>query len=76
MYRSGYVCELSPYFPSQFAKKFGYEQLYVGNPCRALEHKGSLVDSVRAWRYFIMAYTDASFRMPTRDASLLTILAF
>lgn len=48
IYQSGIVCELSPYFLSRFAKQFGYDQLYVGNPCRDLVHKGSLVNGARA----------------------------
>lgn len=64
------VCELSSYFQSWFARQLGYSQLYVSNHWRALVHKGSLVDGVRAWLHFIMASTGATFRIPTRDPSL------
>lgn len=33
VYQSGNMCELSCYFPSRFARQFGYDQLYVDNPC-------------------------------------------
>ena len=32
LYRSGDTCYLEPYVPSRFARQFGYDQLYVGNP--------------------------------------------
>ena len=32
VYRCGDDCYLEPYLPSCFAKQFGYDQLYVGNP--------------------------------------------
>lgn len=48
----------------------------MGNPYRDLPHDGSLVDDVRAQKYFIMASTVAIFQMPIGDPSLLTTLAF
>lgn len=76
MYRSDNACELLSYFLSQFARQFIYDELYIGNPCRALAHKGNIVDGARAWRHFIMASTGTSFQMPTKDPSLLMTLAF
>lgn len=48
------TCDLAPYFPSWFARQFGYVQIYVGNPYKSLAHRDSLIDGTRAWRLFIM----------------------
>jgi len=32
VYQCGDNCYLEPYLPRHFARKFGYDQLYVGNP--------------------------------------------
>lgn len=76
MYRSGNVCELAPYFPSQFARQFGYDQLYVHNPYKGLTHCNSLINGPRTWRYFVIFSTSVTFQMPTKDPPLLTTLAF
>ena len=57
LYRSGDTCYLEPYVPSQFARQFGYDQLYVGNPNSSLAFMGSLIDGARAWRFFIVGCT-------------------
>ena len=44
LYRSGDTCYLEPYVPSRFARQFGYDQLYVGNPNSDLAFMGSLID--------------------------------
>jgi len=36
------------YIPSRFARQFGYDQLYVGNPNLRLAFMGSLIDGARA----------------------------
>ena len=48
LYRSGDTCYLEPYVPSRFARQFGYDQLYVGNPKSNLAFMGSLIDGARA----------------------------
>jgi len=53
VYRSGDICYLEPYVPSQFSRQFEYDQLYVGNPNTNLAFMGSLIDGARAWPYFI-----------------------
>ena len=52
LYRSGDTCYLEPYVSSRFARQFGYDQLYVGNPNLNLAFMGSLIDGTRAWRFF------------------------
>lgn len=47
VYRNGSICELASYFPNQFARQFGYDQLYMGNLYGALAHSGSLIDDAR-----------------------------
>lgn len=46
MYLNDDIYELSLYFPTRFARQFGYDQLYIGNPYIALVHDGSLVDGL------------------------------
>lgn len=58
---SGNIRKLSPNFPRQFARQFDDDQLYIGNPYRALVHNGSLVDSTKAWKHFIKASTGVTF---------------
>ena len=40
LYRSGGTCYLEPYVPSRFARQFGYDQLYIGNPNSSLDFMG------------------------------------
>ena len=74
--RSGDTCYLEPYVPSRFARQFGYDQLYVGNPNSNLAFMGSLIDGARAWRFFIVGCTEARLCMPLRTPNLLTTLGF
>jgi len=76
LYRSGDTCYLEPYVPSRFARQFGYDQLYVGNPNLNLAFLGSLIDGVHAWRFFIAGCTGARLRMPLRNPSLLMTMCF
>ena len=55
VYKSGDTCNLEPYVPGRFARQFGYDQLFVGNPNINLAFMGILIDGARAWRYFIAA---------------------
>ena len=63
-------------FQVGFARQFGYDQLYVGNPNLNLAFMGSLIDGARAWRFFIAGYTEARLRMPLRTPNLLMTLSF
>jgi len=47
VYRSGDTCYLEWYVPSWFARQFGYDQLYVGNPNTNMAFMGSLIDGAR-----------------------------
>ena len=66
---------LEPYVPSRFARQFGYDQLYVGNP-NNLAFMGSLIDGARAWRFFIAGCTEVRLCMPLRTPNLLMTLGF
>jgi len=48
MYQSRDVCYWEPFVPSHFARQFGYDQLYVGNPNVNLAFMGSLIDGACA----------------------------
>ena len=76
MYRSGDTCYLEPYVPSRFARQFGYDQLYVGNPNTSLAFMGSLIGGARTWWFYIAGCTEARLCMPLRSPNLQTILGF
>jgi len=76
LFRSGDTCYLEPYVPSRFARQFGYDQLYVGNPNPDLNFMGSLIDGARAWQFFTADGTGARLRTPLRDPGLRTTLCF
>ena len=76
VYRSGDTCYLEPYVPSQFARQFGYDQLYIGNPNTNLAFMGSLIDGARAWRFYIAGCTEARLCMSLRTPNLQTTLRF
>jgi len=76
LFRSGDTCYLEPYIPSRFARQFGYDQLYVGNPNPDLHFLGSLIDGARAWQFFTADGTGARLRTPLRDPGLWTTLCF
>jgi len=76
LYRSGDTCYLEPYVPSRFARQFGYDQLYVGNPNLDLAFMGSLIDGARAWRFFTARGTGARLRTPLRNPNLQMTLCF
>ena len=48
VYRLWEKCIIEPYMPSRFARQFGYDQLYVGNPNPALAQIGNLYEGDRA----------------------------
>ena len=76
VYRSGDTCYFEPYVPSRFARQFGYDQLYIGNPNTSLAFIGSLIDGARASWFFITGCTTAQLCMPLRTLNLLTTLGF
>ncbi|XP_020242540.1 uncharacterized protein LOC109820755 [Asparagus officinalis] len=69
-------CHIEPYLPSRFARQFGYDQLYVGNPSRGLKIEGGLIDGVRAWLWTMVGCTGAQFALPSsRRKPLITFLS-
>ncbi|XP_020250925.1 uncharacterized protein LOC109828310 [Asparagus officinalis] len=58
-------CYIEPYLPCRFARQFGYDQLYIGNPSRGLRVEGGLVDGVRAWLWTMAGCTGAHFALPS-----------
>ena len=60
--------------PSHFARQFGYDQLYVGNPNTGLRFSDNLFEGARAWYYSVAEETGAIFghvtgRLITTQAS-------
>ena len=62
--------------PCRFARQFGYDQMYVGNPNTKLGFKGSLIDGARAWRHFLMGCTKARFILSLQDPRKFLTLGF
>jgi hypothetical protein len=57
--------------PNRFARQFGYDQLYVGNPSKILKFAGNLFDGARAWYFFIAGGTGVTFALPERTLKFL-----
>ncbi|ONK73034.1 uncharacterized protein A4U43_C04F26450 [Asparagus officinalis] len=69
-------CFIEPYLPCRFARQFGYDQLYVGNPRQQLRTHGGLVDGLRAWLWTVTGCTGAKFSLPSAERQLnLTFLS-
>ncbi|ONK56558.1 uncharacterized protein A4U43_C10F10040 [Asparagus officinalis] len=81
--RSGYLtfwvrnqCFIESYLPCRFARQFGYDQLYVGNPRQQLRTHGGLMDGLRTWLWTVMGCTGAKFSLPSTERQLnLTFLS-
>jgi len=58
------TCTIKPYMPSRFARQFGYDQLYVGNPNTGLRFSGNLFEGTRAWYFNVVGGTGATFSLP------------
>ena len=75
-FRVGNQCFIEPYLPCRFARQFGYDQLYVGNPRQQLRAHGGLVDGLRAWLWTVTGCTGARFSLPGTERQLnLTFLS-
>ncbi|ONK56633.1 uncharacterized protein A4U43_C10F10970 [Asparagus officinalis] len=48
IFRQGRKCFIEPYQPYRFSRKFGYDQLYVGNPKPTLAYTGNVYEGARA----------------------------
>jgi len=67
---------IEPYMPSHFARQFGYDQLYVGNPNTGLYFSGNLFEGARAWYYSVAGGTRAVFSLPHRTPNYYMSLGF
>ncbi|ONK80572.1 uncharacterized protein A4U43_C01F19320 [Asparagus officinalis] len=69
-------CFIEPYLPYRFARQFGYDQLYVGNPRQQLRTHGGLVDGLRAWLWTVTGCTGVKFSLLSAERQLnLTFLS-
>jgi len=76
LFRQGNSCTIEPYMPSRFARQFGYDQLYVGNPKAQLAFSENLFEGARAWYYSVAGATNALFRLPEKMPNCHTSLSF
>src|SRR3954469_24682551 len=76
LFRREAECWVEPYTPSRFARQFGYDQLYVGNPNLDLAAQGTLLEGARAWFYSIAGGTGVTFSLPSSQPKLACSLNF
>jgi len=62
--------------PSRFARQFGYDQLYIGNPNADLSFSGNLFEGARAWYYSVAGGTKTIFSLPHKMPNCYTSLSF
>jgi len=62
--------------PSHFARQFGYDQLYIGNPYVDLSFSGNLFEGARAWYYSVAGGTKTIFSLPHKTPNCYTSLSF
>ena len=76
LFRQGTSCTIEPYMPNRFARQFGYDQLYVGNPNARLAFEGNLFEGARAWYYSVAGGTGVTFRLPLEGPKCRTSFSF
>jgi len=62
--------------PSHFARQFGYDQLYVGNPNAGLCFNENLFEGARAWYYSVAGGTKTISSLPHKMPNCHTSLDF
>src|SRR3954463_5788139 len=67
---------IEPYTLSRFARQFGYDQLYVGNPHSELTVQGTLLEGARRWFYSVAGGAGVIFSLPSLQPKLLCSLNF
>jgi len=67
---------IEPYVPSHFARQFGYDQLYVGNPNAGLCFSENLFEGAWAWYYNVVGRTKTVFSLPHKTSNCHTCLIF
>ena len=76
LFRQENLCTIEPYIPSHFARQFGYDQLYIGNPNANLSFKRNLFEGARAWNCSVAGGTKAVFSLPHKMPNCYTSLSF
>ncbi|XP_020272747.1 uncharacterized protein LOC109847926 [Asparagus officinalis] len=76
LFRIRDVCHIEPYLPCRFARQFGYDQIYIGNPNRHLSFRGGLIDGARAWFWSIAGCTNVEFDLPLETPPLRMTFLF
>ena len=61
--------------PSHFARQFGYDQLYIGNPNTGLRFSGNLFEGAQAWYYSVTGGIGGVFGLPHRTPNCYTSLS-
>jgi len=76
VFRQGNSCTLEPYMSYWFARQFGYDQLYIGNPNPRLHFSGNLFEGARAWYYSVARGTGAIFTLPHKNPNFYASFDF
>lgn len=66
VFRQGATCMIEPCMLNMFAMRFGYDQLYVGNPSPVLGFIRSWLEVARAWYYNNFGDIYATFALPQK----------
>jgi len=61
------------YLPSHFARKFGYDQLYIGNPNTVLRFSDNLFKGAWAWYYSVLRGQGLSTAYLTRRLIVIQV---
>ena len=62
--------------PCRFARQFGYDQLYIGNPNLRLRFSGNLFEGAQAWYYSVVGGTGAIFTLPHKTLNFYASFDF
>ena len=76
VFRQGNACTIEAYMPSRFARKFGFDQLYIENPNASLCFSENLFEGVRTWYYNSVGRIGAVFSLPHKTPNSYISLSF
>lgn len=76
IFQHSLYCMVKAYMPKRFARQFGHNQTYVGNPNPRLAYRGNMLDGTRAWYFTIVGCTLTSYFLPPQEPMLQYTLGF
>ena len=70
------ICTIEPYWPSRFARRFGYDRLYLDNPNLGLHFSDNLYERARVWYFNVAGGMEAKFNLPQKVPNSYASLEF